>query len=142
MLVLLFPHNFLFNGVISCSKCGVGILEIKCSYGKGTDKWRNKEPEECSSNKNFFAELSDTGKLLLKRTHNYYYQVIGQLAALEIKWADFTIWTKKGLSIERIDFDAQFWETNFFLKLKYFYSHFLTAELFTERVKRGLKLYN
>lgn len=67
MLVLLFPHNFLFDGVISCSKCGVGILEIKCPYGKGTDKWRNKEPEECSSNKNFFAELSDTGKLLLKK---------------------------------------------------------------------------
>lgn len=34
---------------------------------KGTDKWRNKEPEECSSNKNFFAELSDIGKLLLKK---------------------------------------------------------------------------
>lgn len=82
---------------------------------KGTDKWRNKEPEECSSNKNFFAELSDTGKLLLKRTHNYYYQVIGQLAALEIKWADFTIWTKKGLSIERFHFDAKFLETQIFL---------------------------
>lgn len=64
---------------------------------KGTDKWRNKEPEECSSNKNFFAELSDSGKLLLKRTHNYYYQVIGQLAVLKIKWADFTIWTNEGL---------------------------------------------
>lgn len=73
------------DGVISCSKCGVGILEIKCPYGKGTDKWRNTEPEECSLNKNFFAELSDTGKLLLKRTHNYYYQVIGQLAVLELK---------------------------------------------------------
>lgn len=109
---------------------------------KGTDKWRNKEPEKCSSNKNFFAELSDTGKLLLKRTHNYYYQVIGQLAALEIKWADFTIWTKKGLSIDRIDFDAQFLKTQTFYELKYFYSHFLTAELFTGRVKRGLKLYN
>lgn len=48
------------DGVISCSKCGVGIFEIKCPYGKGTDKWRNKEHEECSSNKNFFAELSDT----------------------------------------------------------------------------------
>lgn len=49
-------------------------MEIKCPYGKGTDKWRNKEPEECFSNKIFFAELSDTGKLMLKRTHNYYYQ--------------------------------------------------------------------
>lgn len=97
MLILLFPHNLLFDGVISCSKCGVGILEIKCLYGKGTAKWRNKEPEECSSNKNFFAELSDTGKLLLKRTHNYFYQVIGQLAVLKIKWADFTIWTNEGL---------------------------------------------
>lgn len=130
------------DGVISCLKCGVGILEIKCPYRKGTDKWRNKEPEECSSNKNFFAEFSDTGKLMLKRTHNYYYQVIGQLAVLELKWADFTIWTKKGMSVERIDFDRGFWETEMFFKLKYFYTHFVIAELFSDRVKRGVKLYD
>lgn len=79
---------------------------------------------------------------MLKRTHNYYIQVIGQFAVLELKWADFTIWTKKGPTIERIDFDARFWETKMFFKLKYFYSQFLTAELFTEKVNRGVKLYN
>jgi hypothetical protein len=43
--------------------------------------------------------------------HNYYCQVIGQLAILELDWCDFVIWTKKGMAVKRILFNQPFWES-------------------------------
>ncbi|XP_033762292.1 uncharacterized protein LOC117343858 [Pecten maximus] len=129
------------DGLITCSVCGSGALEIKCPYGKNSDKWRHKTPTECAKNKSFCCEFNLSGELSLKHNHQYYYQVIGQMAVLELTWADFVIWTKKGISVERITFDENFWQSNMLFKLKDFYCHDFVAELFTERVKRGFHLY-
>ena len=32
-------------------------------------------------------------EITLKRHHNYYYQIWGQLAILNLEWCDFIIWT-------------------------------------------------
>lgn len=128
------------DGLISCSVCGVGVLEIKCPYGRKQDKWRQKTPLECAENQTFCCQLVGPNKLSLKSNHNYYYQVIGQLAVLNLKWANFFVWTKKGTAVERIMFDCQQWETMLY-KLKDFYSRNFVAELHTERVKRGKVLY-
>ena len=49
------------DGIIACSKCGVGTLEIKC-------------PLECASNKSLCAQIDEKKKtLILKMDHNYYY---------------------------------------------------------------------
>lgn len=107
------------DGIITCSKCGVGTLEIKCPYGKKSDIWRNKHPRECASNKGFCAQIDEKKKtLILKMDHNYYYQVIGQLAILELDWCDFVIWTKKGMTVQRILFNQPFWESKMMYKLK------------------------
>ena len=40
-------------------------------------------------------------------------------------WCDFIVYTKKGISVERIPFDPAYWET---LKLKlhtYYFDHFI-----------------
>ena len=40
------------------------------------------------------------------------------------KWCDFVVWTevkKDNISVERIEFDEVFWETELFPKLKAFY---------------------
>jgi hypothetical protein len=128
------------DGLVHCSTCGTGIVEIKCPYGRKQDKWRNKLPEECADNSLFSCSLQE-GKLHLKRNHNYFYQVTGQMAIFEIEWADFVIWTKKGISTERIFFDQNFWQSNMLYKLKYFYTRNIVAEIYTRRVKRGKYLY-
>ena len=83
-----------------------GLVEYKCPYSA-----REITPSEaCTSLKGFFCNL-ENGKAVLKRNHNYYYQVQGTMAITGRKWCDFTVWTPKGLSIERISFDKKFWDT-------------------------------
>lgn len=82
-----------------------GTAEYKCPYSA-----RGLSPiEACSQIKGFYCDLKD-GKLRLKRNHNYHYQVQGVMAITQRKWCDFVVWTPKGTSIERIEFDLPFWE--------------------------------
>ena len=57
------------DGLISCTCCGRGILEIKCPYSM-----RNSIPTSVP-----YLRTSESGKYSLAVTHNYYYQVQGQL---------------------------------------------------------------
>ena len=129
------------DGVVDCSSCGIGLVEIKCPY-----LGRNKAPQEApslysSKKAPFCAELDENNHLKLSTTHNYYYQVMGQMAISGKKWVDFVIWTKSGEpSIERIHFDEALWK-NMIPKLQSFYEYGLVAELYTGRVRRGIPLY-
>jgi len=40
----------------------------------------------------------------------YFAQVQGQMGIGGRKWCDFVVYTNKGISIERIHFDASFWK--------------------------------
>ena len=123
------------DGTVSCAKCGNGIVEIKCPY-----KWRNRTPEECASEHDFCSKVLN-GKLELKSNHNYMYQVMGQMAVLDVHWVDFVVWTKKGINVQRICFDEEFWQQNMLHKLKVFYSANFLAELFSHRIERNLPLF-
>lgn len=92
-----------FDGTVSCVKCGNSVVEIKCSY-----KWCNRTPEECAAEQDFCSTILN-GRMVLKSNHNYMYQVMGQMAVLDEQWADFVIWTKKGINVQRIRFDEDFW---------------------------------
>lgn len=96
-----------------------GIAEVKCPLTKF-----HVTPLEACTDTRFCAErVTDMPKL--KRDHPYYYQVQGQLAATRASWCDFIIYTCTGMSIERILFDSQFWDTlSHKLKLCYL-NHFL-----------------
>lgn len=48
------------------------------------------------------------GHMLLKKSHNYYYQVQGQLATTQLPWCDFVVWTPHGTTIQRIERDVNF----------------------------------
>lgn len=81
-------------------------------------------PLDACSDSNFFMEEVD-GKPKLKRTHKYYSQVQGLMGVTGAKWCDFVVYTSKGMSIERIPFDPQFWnELKGTLKM-YYFKHFL-----------------
>ena len=45
----------------------------------------------------------------LKRDHAYFVQVQGQMGVTGASWCDFIIYTKKGISVERIAFDPAYW---------------------------------
>ena len=57
----------------------------------------------------FLCLLLSCLTLQLKRRHQYYVQVQGQMAITERKWCDFIVYTTKGISVERVLFDPDFW---------------------------------
>ena len=88
----------------SCSK-PFGLVEVKCPFSKF-----HVSPLDACADESFFAE-NVNGQPRLKRGHQYYFQIQGQLAVTGASWCDFVIYTSKGMSVERITFDPQFWDT-------------------------------
>ena len=88
------------DGLISCTCCGRGILEIKCPYSM-----RNSIPTSVP-----YLRTSESGKYSLAVTHNYYYQVQGQLGIVGQQFCDFVCWTPNGLYVERIKFNPDFFQ--------------------------------
>ena len=98
-----------------------GLSEVKCPE----TKYLVTSLDACSDN-SFFMEEVD-GKPKLNHTHKYYVQVQRLMGVTRAKWCDFVVCTSKGMSIARIPFDPQFWNSlKVTLKL-YYFKHFLTT---------------
>ena len=92
-----FPHlGATPDGLISCDCCGEGLIEIKCPF-----KHRDKHPHAVSDCK-FYLKEDKTNSIRLQCTHEYFFQVQGQLAVCEKDYCDFVCWTPEGIHIERI----------------------------------------
>ena len=90
--------------VVNSSEKPVCLVEVKCPFNA-----KEKTVEEaCSSIKSFCSESVEQ-RPCLKTSHDYYYQVQGQMAVTGIHVCDFVIWTPKDISIQRINFDNEFW---------------------------------
>ena len=65
---------------------------------------------DAAKSKDFFASTKD-GKVTLKRNHNYFFQIQGQMAICKRNWG-FVIWTTKEMTIETIIhvFDPKLWQ--------------------------------
>ena len=61
----------------------------------------------------------------LKRDNPYYAQVQGQMGVTGTRWCDFIVYTRKGLYVQRIPFDSQFWEQLKGELLLYYFGTFL-----------------
>ena len=96
-----------------------GLLEVKCPETKLLVM-----PLDACSDSNFCCENVD-GQCKLKITHPYYAQVQGQMGITGAKLCDFLVYTKKGMSIERISFDPQYWHELEGKLLLYYYEHFI-----------------
>ena len=95
-----------------------GLLEVKCPY-----KHHQKSFEVACRDSSFCSSMSPVDKSLhLKRDHQYFSQVQGQMAICGVEWCDFAIWLGPGLiSVERIPLDVDFWTNNLLPKLVTFY---------------------
>ena len=118
-----------------------GLAEVKCPYS-----FRNQTPFEAAESRDFCCQLelnsSESPSLKLKRTHPYFCQVQGQMAITERKWCDFVVYTPKGVSIERIPYDPEFWTNELLPKLTVFYDNCLGPEIVCPVHVLGLPVRN
>ena len=70
--------------------------EVKCPFSK-----KDQTIKESCKDPNFLLADID-GKIGLKKNHNYYYQVQGAMATLNLQWCDFVVFTNKDLHVQRI----------------------------------------
>lgn len=67
------------------------IIEIKCPYSA-----KDLSPDDAQKqNKLKFMEI-ESENLILKKNHNYYFQVQGQLHITQRNLCYFVVWTPKG----------------------------------------------
>lgn len=120
------------EGFLGCSPDGIvyeprsqeqGLLEIKCPSSAA-----DLSLKEVAEKANFFALLNADGQLLLKKSHQYFYQVQGAMGIMDLLWCDFVIWSPRFFSVERITFDHDLW-AEMKEKLVYFFDHWLLPEL-------------
>lgn len=117
-----------------------GFLEIKCPYSA-----RNVTPTEACTHHNFFCTLQTTegiSQLMLRPSHPYYCQVQGQMAVGGRPWCDFIVYTTKAISVQRINFDSNFWENTLLPTLNDFYDNCLGPEIVSPVHVLGLPIRN
>ncbi len=68
----------------------------------------------------------------------YYSKVQGQMGVTKQKWRYFVIYTVKGVSVERIRFDSDFWEKELVPKLTNFFDNCLAPEVVSPVYVLGL----
>ena len=74
------------DGIVQCSCCGCGVLEIKCPYS-----CKDKSFEVRADEHSFFLKEDDSGNLHLKESHPYYCQVQLQMKLYGAHYCDFVV---------------------------------------------------
>ena len=115
-------------------------MEIKSPFSKA-----GMTVDEACKAKNFFLEKLADGSVQLKRNHNYFCQIQGQLYCSLIPLEGIFLVVYFGenmpLFIEKILFDNSKWRDDLLPKIDYFYRRAFFPEVLTGRVKRGKVLY-
>ena len=104
---LVVNKNFMFLGAtpdgILCDNGQSGIVEIKCPYTA-----RNmKLTDACDEIRDFYLD-NDDGQLKLKKDHEYYAQIQGQLMITGCDFCEFIVFTQCDLHAERVQPDIAF----------------------------------
>lgn len=95
-----------------------GILEIKCPYSLRDKSLHDLHAAE------FCSDITENGPVL-KRDHIYYCQVLGQMAISQVTWADFVVYSKQFILIERIRFSNEDWKKMKMRLDNFYFSDFL-----------------
>ena len=116
-------------------------MEIKSPLSKA-----GMTVEDACKSKNFCLEKVNNRTIRLKRNHDYYIQVQGQLYSashLALKGIVFVVYFGEGMPLfkENIFFDNSRWSEELLLRLEYFFKIALFPEMLTKRVERGKPLY-
>ena len=110
-----------------------GFAEIKCAY-----KYRNLTPEQAAANSDFMLHKETNGDLSLKKNHICISQIQGQMGIGGRSWCDFIVYTSKGIHVQRIPFEREFWENELLPKLCSFYNLCVGPEIVCPQHPLGL----
>ena len=117
----------------------LGFLEVKCPYSQ-----RNSTPENSCSSPGFCCTLeagADGSKYVkLKRKHSHFSQMQGQMGSGDRQWCDFVVFTLKGISMERVALDQNFWREILLPKLTMFYKNCVAPEIVSPLHAIGLPI--
>ena len=100
----------------------MGLVEVKCPY-----KHREHTLEEACKDKVFHLHW-EKGEPRLKKTHDYYFQVTGQLGITGAAFCNFVTWTCNDIHVERVPFDGELWG-HMIITLTDFYRTALAPEI-------------
>jgi len=90
------------DGMVRCTCCGKGLVEIKCPY-----KYRNGL-QGSTEDRQFCLDES----LNLKNSHPYYYQTQLHMFVSDVSYCDFVVWTRNEVIVQRILKNTEFLQEN------------------------------
>ncbi|XP_031333159.1 uncharacterized protein LOC116182246 [Photinus pyralis] len=119
--------------------CENEIVEVKCSFKVANMKKSLKEAVE--SKEVQYLTLNENGDICLKKTHNYYYQIQGQLAITNAKTCFFIVYSgdDNELFVQEVLKDSHLWNATMLPKLMRFYLECVAPEIILNRRGRNLK---
>ncbi|XP_052001685.1 uncharacterized protein LOC127657076 isoform X2 [Xyrauchen texanus] len=85
------------DGIVACDCHGTGTCKIKCPHSHQDEA----NLRLCAGEKGFCL-INDGDNVMLDRTHDYYYQVQGQLHIVDAEYCDFVVWNHNDIFVERI----------------------------------------
>ena len=97
------------------------LVEIKCPYAH---RFSRKAPD--------YLILKEDGQYELKKRHNYYYQVQGQLYVCEKELCYFVVYTFPRLDIVKVYKDADFCDRDMIPRLNEFYFNYFKPMIVDE----------
>ncbi|CAN7999705.1 unnamed protein product, partial [Ixodes pacificus] len=89
------------DGLIDCSCCGPGVLEVKCPY-----TFRDNFIKEMPGQK-YSCLFKQGDDMVLLEDHIYYYQIQTQMLVCNREYCDFVVWTSKDVQDFRIARDER-----------------------------------
>ena len=92
------------DGVINCSCCGFGVVEVKCPFSL-RDCGLSKAVEGGK-----FYVRKEGSRYILDKGHKYYAQVQHEMFLLDTTYCDFIVWTPIEFIYFRIERDTIFWD--------------------------------
>ena len=84
-----------------CSEGEAGLIEIKCPFWCRDFKIREAIERSSTEGRDFHL-YEENGQIKLKKGHNYWWQVLGQLLISGAKWCDFVTYTRTDLTVTRV----------------------------------------
>ncbi|KAL4112060.1 hypothetical protein QTP88_015908 [Uroleucon formosanum] len=91
------------------------VVEIKCPL-KAKDS--SSFIEAVMNKKITFCRIQNENEMELKKEHNYYYQIQGQMHVSKRKFCYFVVYTANWYKVQIIEYDESFWSNKMVSKLE------------------------
>ena len=111
------------DGIVDCSCCGPGLLEIKCCY-----KYR-----DCTM-QSFIQQTDILSDGCVDLKHKYYYQIVQQMLVTGRRYCDLVLWVPAGGHVIRVTHDAVLAES-FINTGREFWKRHMAPELVTRKLE-------